>query len=339
MPMRPTRSQLSLLALLLATPIAPSQETASRSPVRLEFRVSPVLELYQELRAEAAEPAPEGDPLAAPVSAARALHQQLGSFLQWGPVDGGLGECLTAQDLRAVFAALPEVLEVPRPAGQVAKVPLRELALELADAIVAVEADWLERVWPERAERLEAAAERLAATLDGPVGTALFQELCRAQRMQLDGERVPVVLVTKAPWPGAVTFRRPGGGGLCVVSLGDLEHGLLMETVVHESIHALDVATMEQATLLQVLRSALTTAGFDRRDRRAADTVHALLFLHAAELVRRHLDPEHVDYGEREGVYARLGAPIEVERALFRSYLDGELEHDQLIAGIVAALR
>ena len=332
------------LALVAAAAQDPAPVAAVRArepaPVRLDLRVSPILELYQELRAraEAGEEPDAGDPTAAALAAARALHAALGRGLSWGPVDGRLGDCRTAEDLAAAFAELPETFTPRRPGAEAAPVPLRELAGTLARELAALEPRWLESEWPARAERLRAAAAGLDATLNGPSGAALYRDLCSAQGMTFDGLAVPVLLVNRAPWPGAVTFRN-AAGGVCFVGVADVPAVLLAEIVVHETIHALDVSSQGQPTLLQDLRDALAAAGHGREDRRAADAAHALLFLHAAELVRGHLDPAHVDYGEREGVYGRLAAPIDLERELFRAYLRGELERPALVSGIVEALR
>jgi len=318
----------------------PAPPVVGAAPVRLDLRVSPVLELYQELRAraEAGEEPSADDPAAGALAAARALQAALGSGLSWGPVDGRLGACRTAADVAAAFAELPETFTPRRPGAPAEPVPLRALAGDLARELAGLEPAWKEAEWPARAERLRAAAARLEETLNGPRGAALYRDLCAAQGMSFDQLAVPVVLVGRAPWPGAVTFRS-AAGGVCFVAVEGVPESQLVEIVVHETIHALDVSSQGQPTLLQELRGALAAAGHGREDRRAADAVHALLFLHAGELVRSHVDPAHVDYGEREGVWGRLAAPIDVERALFQTYLRGELERAALVSGIVEALR
>lgn len=335
-------------AALLAAPLAflttlaaPRPAEQVEPPPRLVFRTSPALDLYHWVRAlgSARPPVEPEEPLAEAVQAARELHLQLESFLNFGLIDGRLGDCRSVREIQERLAELPESWARPLPGGSTREVPLRALATRLARSLAAVEEHWLEQVWPAHEERLAARREQLEAQLGGERGGALYRELCTRMRMQARELCVPVVLVSRAPWPGAVTFRDAQGAGICIVGIEGLSESLLAEVVVHESIHALDLATADQETLLMALRRALEKAGLDPRGRRVQDSAHALFFVFAEELVRRRLDPEHVAYGEREGVYARLDAPVEATRALVRELLDGALATDDFLAALVEAAR
>lgn len=348
------RSLHSPAALLLAplvlapAPRAAAQEAepAPAERVRLEFRIDPAIDLYYELRARAAAGtgAPAGlgerDELLEPaLEPFRALDRELGSTLAWGPVDGLLDGCRSLSDVAARFAELPERFEVRRPGGAPAEIALRERALALASAMASIEPQFEEARWPARRERLAAAADSLRESFGGERGRALYAKLFEALGLQLDSASVPVHLVLHGPPPGAVTYRRLGGGGACFVGVDELAGSLLDEVVLHESVHALDLASADQQTptLLQELRRALTDAGIGITDRRARDVPHSLFFVFAGELVRRYLDPDHVDYGERADLYRRLAAPVRVERDLVPLYLDGSIERDELVGRIAAA--
>src|SRR5262245_52685051 len=94
------RSCVATLASLLPLSTFGSAQAAPApaAPVRLEVRVSPIVDLYYELRTRATEPEAAGaDDLLAPATgAARALDRELGWILAWGPLDGRIADCKTA---------------------------------------------------------------------------------------------------------------------------------------------------------------------------------------------------------------------------------------------------
>jgi hypothetical protein len=337
-PAAPPALSATLLTLFGAT-LAPQGAAPDESaPVRIEVRVSPAIDLYYEVRARAAsgEEPRAADPLGAAVRAAAALDRELGSLLLWGPIDGGLADCRRAAELLAAFERLPETLRRRAPGeGEVA---LREPALALARALVEAEERWLAESWPERERELETQARRLAELLTGERGRALYRFTCDALRLEVIDLHVPVLLATRLPEPGAVTFRRAGGGGVAMVGIRGLDPSTLAEVVVHESLHALDLATAGQDTLFADLRRALAAAGLAPEERRARDAVHALFFFQAAEAVRRQIDPEHVDYGIRHELYPRLAVPALEMRELWQQGLEGELGAEELVERMVALL-
>lgn len=108
---------------------------------------------------------------------------------------------------------------------------------------------------------------------------------------------------------------------------------------MHEASHALDVATMRQPTALMQLRRALQTAGVDASDPRYRDIWHTIMFIQSAETIRRIVDPSHLDYGEHADYYARVCAIADVQRPIWRSYLDEQITLQDAIDAIVRSLR
>jgi hypothetical protein len=122
------------------------------------------------------------------------------------------------------------------------------------------------------------------------------------------------------------------------VSLADQEGPLLWEILLHELTHAFDLAAGDQDHALARLRTALETEGVERRDPRWRNLPHAVMFVQAGETVRRTLVPDHVHYGEVEGVYRRLPGAGDVVRPAWEAYLDGAATLDQAIRRIVTGV-
>ncbi len=325
--------------LLLALP-ALTQVTEAPAPFRfLDIRSVPIIELYQEVRARAEDktPAPADDPLARPVELARALQADLGFFLNWGFLEGRLLDCKDASDLTHAFAEAPESYHVRSPDGTSREIALRERALELAGALTQAWPGWLEQQWPKRAAVLQPEAARLNELFSGERGEAVWNALCEHLLLGIEPIVVPVYLTTRGPFPGAVTHRA-FGGAVCFVAIEDVPGSLLYESILHESLHALDEASAGHPTLLERLRTRLAEAGLDDRDRRVHDAAHTLMFLNAAEAVREALDPAHRDYGDQRNYYPKVQAIADLERPLWRKWVAHEIEVDAFLDAIAEGL-
>jgi hypothetical protein len=209
--------------------------------MRFEFAAKPFVDLHFDVRSLAASKTPRPEVadvpgLAEAVQAARDLDAELGSFIAWGYVEGLLGDCATAHEGTLAMAKTRKTVEML--GGK--NIELRAGALKLAAALEKAEPAFLEKVWPVHKKAIEEASERITKGFDGKEGACLADV---AKHLGLpSGERtIPVRLVYEEPFPGAVTFQKPGGGGVCFVGVKDLEGTQLLECVLHEATHALDV--------------------------------------------------------------------------------------------------
>jgi hypothetical protein len=109
----------------------------------------------------------------------------------------------------------------------------------------------------------------------------------------------------------------------------------MVETVLHECIHALDISTQSQPTALQVLRKDLQAAGLAPRSEMMRSVPHTLMFVQAGETVRRLLNPEHKHYGDVAGYYAKVPEAVAAVREPWTAYLDEKLTRDAAIKQIV----
>lgn len=315
-------------------PPAPPEVDAAGTP-EIEFRIDPLVDLVFLARSID----PKDDPPAADISpeiraaadAAAALDRAFGNPLAWGLLSDMLISAGSAAGFAEACAALPEEVNTGRGALR-----FRAEAIAFAQALTAAEPAFLAERWPGRREAIEAAQASLEASFAAahePWMPFVLQHLA----MKDPQDTVPVYLVGDGPWPGAVTHRW-GEGGVCFVAINAAAGSQLVETVIHESIHALDVSTSAEPTALTLLRQRLAEAGIAPADPRMRDVPHALIFVHAAETTRRCIDPDHVDYGETEGVYQRLNPGADIVRSAWRRYLEGELKLEPALDEIVAAV-
>jgi hypothetical protein len=325
-------------AIAISAPFAQEPAPAPSTGVHLRLRVEPFVDAFAHVRhgAEkiAAEPTSADAPteLAAAVAIARALERDLGSPLLWGPIEGCIASARSAAEAREHAAELPEKREL-RSGTTLA---LRGRALELIAALERYEPVHRATLWPENEAALRAAATELERRLL-PREQELFAQLRQHLGFEVAELEIPVLLVRRGAAPGAVTVRDASGRGACFVALEAGAGTLLDETVLHEAMHALDLASPR--SVLAELRARLGAAGFGPRDRELRDAPHALIFAEAGELVRRLLDPEHRSYAEVHGIYARLGAYAAELPVLWRRHLSGELDRAQTLDALVAAVR
>lgn len=335
--MRPITCALALPLLVCgcqtttrtATPVTPEPVVRTR----LDVRINPLVDLHYLVRRSIDTPAemPQIAGFAEAVDAARAVQTKLGSPLYWGFLEGILAEQQTVAGLTEAFGLLPVTKQLRT--GRT--VPLREIALRYAEALVSVESPFGETVWPQHQAILATAAQRLADVL-APREAECLHYIMQHIGMTDPLDAIPVYLVSTAPFPGGFTHRRRGGGGVCFVSVENHGDALLCEIVLHETLHALEVATEGQPTALRQLRLQLREAGLGPNDRALRDVPHTVIFVQAAETVRRLLDPTHQHYGEICGYYAKVPAAVHAVIPAWQAYLDGKLSRSQAVERIVA---
>ena len=113
---------------------------------------------------------------------------------------------------------------------------------------------------------------------------------------------------------------------------------MLCEMVIHESIHALDLSTLAQDTVLVALRRELTAAGRGPSTPEFRDVPHTVMFVEAGEVVRRVLDAAHKHYGDVEGYYAKVPQAVSAVREPWIAYLDKKTDREAAIRAIVSRL-
>jgi hypothetical protein len=264
--------------------------TPDTSPIGL--RRSVVADEYFWLRAKLLEgevPAPFVEAL----GAMRDLRADLSSdATAWEDLEVPLGSVRRANELTMAYAELPAAKDISG-----THVPLRAHALRLSRAIEASEPAF--RAGPFRAHDAEIAraAKDLTTRLLPNV-----ESILRAVEsdMSLPGVSRPIVvtLVGDAPYPGIFAADARGHATASFVRVRGLDGGALCETVLHESLHAIDELTVRAPTAMNMLRSALGRRGIDESDPNVEMAVNTVTFAEAASLVRRFVEPHHRPLGE-----------------------------------------
>lgn len=127
---------------------------------------------------------------------------------------------------------------------------------------------------------------------------------------------------------------------MCFVALTDHQDSQLLESVIHETLHVLDDSTRGESSVFNELQAALREAGLPRDHSLRHDVPHTVMFVQAAETVRRMLVSDHVDYGDiemwgRPGLYARQPKITAAVRPVWRAYLDGEIDRAEAVRRMV----
>lgn len=249
--------------------------------------------------------------------------------MAWGILEGSLIQAEDVAAARRIAEKFPA--EFQSMTG--AKLPLRELATKLLDAYEPIEHDFAAKTWPDHQRKIATARKALEAELL-PHASRCIEYIEKSLGMNKGQEAIPVYLVASAPAPGGFTHRRRSGGGVCIVS-ADEKPELLTETVLHECIHALDISTQSQPTVLNELRTKLQQAGHSARSEAMRSVPHTLIFVQAGETVRRMLIPRHRHYGDAAGYYAKVPEAAAAVREPWTAHLDGKLTSDETVARMV----
>lgn len=327
---------LSLLSFpaLAQTPAAPPAAPAPLIEVRLP---SPFADMHYWVRKLASR---EGELPAMPglrpaVEALREIEVELRRPSLplapiWGSVDQHALPARSAAEFRQRVAALPETMNL---LGGIS-LP-RAGIVRLAEAYLVLEKPFLEQVWPWHQKMIEQGAATLEENLL-PHTRDVFTDVQRYLGFPVPTQPIPLQLVAEAPHPGGVTYVAEVGRGLCLVAVDTPAGSLWLESVIHESIHALDL-TGESA--LDTLRQRLGTLDPRIPARDAWNVAHAVIFAQAAGTVRRVLFPRHRDYGDVSGVYQRLPKGAEVVAPAWQAWMRGEITRDAAIERIVGGFR
>jgi hypothetical protein len=268
------------------------------------------------------------------VGIARQLNTEFGSWAGggWPLVDTALAKSNNSLEAMQALSQAPETIT----SRQGKTIRLRDAAIRYAKALNAVEASYLKNVRSQH--------EMLAArTMDYIVKIFQSQEQkCFAYfRTSLGLAEtqfgIPVFLVAESPWPGGFTFWDSTRKGTVILSIEANPGSLLLEALMHETIHALDLENGGTENVLEGLRSRLKKAGVAENDIAVVQGAHLLVFMQAGETVKRFLDPSHQHYGDVKGVYkyAALEPLVNLARPIWMAYLDNKISRDEAMNKIV----
>lgn len=273
------------------------------------------------------------------VSTVREIDKKArGGGLSWGMIDSALYDCQTAKQILEAFSGFPEVYR-SRFGPPSDPVPLRAPAVKLAEDYVGLESAFLHDHWPRRKRQIDIRLADVNANFVPKMAPCINYML---QHLGIKDPQatIPVYLVVDMPFPGAHTYRRYGGSALCIVSINrsEFEGSLLYESILHEATHALDIEAGSE-DVFDVMRNKLLAAGLTRRNKLFRDVPHTVMFVQAAETIRRIVDPKHEHYGVVSKYYDRIsranasvGGKV---HDVWTNYLDGKITRSAAIDELV----
>ncbi len=149
-----------------------------------------------------------------------------------------------------------------------------------------------------------------------------------------DDREVHIVLTASVPHL-PFTSLSDRYGAISFIGVAGLDGSALLETVLHEATHALEWSGPNDSILARLAQRVHEAFGDAPALRQVA---HSLIFVQAAETVRRIVDPRHVHYGVTHTYYDRVpvSKPV-VEHWV--AHLDGAYDADTAIERIVDDLR
>lgn len=311
----------------------PAEAMLSPDDAPIALRRSVVADAYFWLRTKVLE----GEAPPAFAEAYAAMHDLRSDLANdptaWEDLEVPLGTVRSAAELATVYGELPEKRDI---GGRT--VMLRAGAVRMALALDAVEETYRRGPYREHAAEIARAAADLSRRL-----LPREREIVRAIEldMALGGVNRPIVvtLVSDAPYPGIFAADARGRVMASFVRVRGLDGTALVETVLHESLHAMDEMTVrESSTAMNTLRAALGRRGLDETDSSVEMAINTVTFAEAASLVKRFVDPTHRPLGE-SGFYTLYPPSPAIVDAWTRHIAEGEaldLTADAIAAAVTS---
>ena len=160
--------------------------------------------------------------------------------------------------------------------------------------------------------------------------------------MDLEQPMVPVYLVAETLRPIASTSSARGIGVVCFVAVSSLTETDLFEIALHEAIHVLDLRsqfrTSVKPTALNQMRQKLRDVGLQPNDPLVNEIPHKIIFVQAAETVRRLIDPARDPFGPDHPFYRTEPEAGAVVLQNWKAYLDGSITLDAALNAIAEGL-
>lgn len=263
----------------------------------------------------------EGEAPAAFAEAFAAMHDLRGDLsgdpTAWEDLEVPLGEVSSATELAEIYEKLPVRKEVGSTTVQ-----FRAAAVRVARAMAKTEVTYRKGPYKMHADAIGLAARDLAAHLV-PHETEILRAIETDMALPVGDRPIVVTLVSDAPYPGIFAADARGRVMACFVRVRGLDGSALVETVLHESLHALDEMTVRDATAMNALRAALAKRGIAEENSNAEMAINTVTFAEAASLVRRFVDPKHKPLGE-SGFYTLYAPAPAIVDAWSRHVTGGE---------------
>ncbi|MDA1264188.1 MAG: hypothetical protein O2816_03815 [Planctomycetota bacterium] len=306
-----------MLTALLLTALTAADVPQDPVESMYSSQLSPTVELWSEVRYQAAQPGEPSGPLAGAVSAARELGTVLSNELAWRP--------FTAAVMSSHAGALLGA-EVKLPAFLIAEGHTRKELRAAYEALFAILDSigpaWIEAEWPKRKPALEEALRAVDTAYDPDAQAAVLPRMDRWIGMPAPKQVCPIHWVTRAATPGSISVISDGLPA-CIIAVEGRGTSTLVEILIRELMYAAEAQPINPPSLFREVTGMMIDFGV-RKPELHHSYSHTLYFIGAAELVRAVIDPEHVDYGIQEGYYATVPREYEVLKPAWDGWINQE---------------
>jgi len=190
------------------------------------------------------------------------------------------------------------------------------------------------KLWPEGQKEVEACIDSFERIPEAHRDSAL-RFILQTAGIATPPKRIDIRLVPRMAGPEGMTVRT-STGLLVVIGLGKFRGSDFAEVVLHEATHVFDTAAGSDS-LFGKLRVALKAG--NRSAFELEEVPHTVMFILAAEAVRRFIDPAHKDVGASFGIYSRGLEPIRrVEQPILMELAANRITADDAVRQIVSGL-
>lgn len=253
----------------------------------------------------------------------KVLIERAGDGRPLGPVmsliDGLAATCRRANDFKEAAEKLPEGWK---------RGPIdRAWMLEVAGVLSQAESNWKDPT----EEKLTGG--RRKTILDSKALPKAWDWL--ADKLGFEGvqKSLRIFVVPRFAAPGGITLQTSNGVAI-IVSAEVFDGTALLETVLHEAIHACETEATK-VDLLSRIRSSEALQKLDLADRR--NLPHTVYFIAAAEAIRQGGAKDHKDVGITLGTYERAYEKYRRHiEPLWKDYLAGKVDRKKLAEMICA---
>lgn len=273
---------------------------------QIKIETSPFLSVYFAGRA--------GSPLLpSTISKAGAAVSSSGEgFIRAALVDARAVSCNTAEEFGATCVDMPPSLSVP--------------AQAYADVLKQLSPGDIKKFSEMDSSKLTAAAKKTEGEFRKNAN--LLNQAGQSLGFKQADLKVRIIFVPSAPAPHAVTYRSLNGP-VSVVAVDSFSGSQMTESVLHESLHALDIQNQNEESVIVQLKKSLQ--GHDVKG--SAEALHAVIFA-TAEFWIKKSNPSHKAYGD-SGAYNRMSPVGRGVLATWKDCLSGKLDRKRAMKLIV----
>lgn len=293
--------------------------------------VNPVVCLHYHIRSMLHG---DDDPEKAYISAlesGRDFEREIKTPLRWGFIEPFLIKCHSSSDLDLWIDKIPERFRLR--SGMI--VTPRESLIPYIQSLAEAEPAYMNSIWPIHEGSLLEAKKKLDQVFDVR-GAELLEYITDKLDIKSDQRPLRIYLTIDALLPGGSTCSARGVGIVSFVNIKNVSDARMIEVVLHEAIHALDLRSQGKPTVLNLIRKKLIETGCRPNNPLFRDLPHAVVFVQAAETVQRILHYPSQEFQYDNAFFKKAPQIVKEVLSKWKAYLDGSMSREEIIDAVAA---